>query len=78
MGVALGEAKQANDELTTLVAVMQHGRLSRPERLQYRRAERAEKDAVKRYLAARHWHESVGVRLRDLRFRDEEVAGPAA
>jgi hypothetical protein len=78
MGVALGEAKQANDELTTLLAVVQQRRLSRSERLRYRRVERAEKNAVKHYLAARHWHESVAARLRDLRFRDDEVAGPAA
>ena len=81
MGNALGEAKRANEELTLLVAALQRRSLDAGERARYRAVQHSEREAAKRYLAARHWHDSVSARLRDLRFRDageDEVAGPAA
>lgn len=78
MGVALADAREAHDELTKLLLVGQGRRLEGAERARYAAFEHGERDAAKRYLAARHWRDAVITRLRDLRLRDEEVAGPAA
>jgi hypothetical protein len=78
MGVALGDAKRANDELTILVTLLQHRALEPAERARYRAVEHIEREAAKRYLAARHWHDSVAARIRDLGLREADAAGPAA
>jgi hypothetical protein len=78
MGVALGDAKRANEELTGLVSALQRRTLEPAERARYRAVEHVEREAAKRYLAARHWHDSVSARIRDLRLREADAAGPAA
>jgi len=79
MGVALADAREAHDELTKLVLIGNARPLKGPERAQYKAVEYAERDAAKRYLVARRWHDDVIGRLRDLRYRrDGDVAGPAA
>ena len=78
MGDALADAREVHEELARLLAVSQHRRMDGPERIHFDDLERDERVAAKRYLAARHWRDAVIGRLRDLRLRDEEVAGPAA
>ena len=78
MGVALSDAREAHDELTKLLLISQGRPLKGHERAEYTALEYSERDAAKRYLAARRWQEDVISRLRDLRGRDDEVAGPAA
>jgi len=78
MGVALSDAREAHDGLTKLLLLSQGHPLKGSERAQYTALEYAERDAAKRYLAARRWQEDVIARLRDLRVRDDEAAGPAA
>jgi hypothetical protein len=78
MGVALSDAREAHDELTKLLLISQGRPLRGHERAQYTALEYAERDAAKRYLAARRWQEDVIARLRDLRMQGEGVAGPAA
>jgi len=78
MGGALEDATRAHDELAALLVISQARRLSGAERAHYAALEHVERDAAKRYLAARHWRDAVSTRIRDLRLRDEEAKGPAA
>jgi hypothetical protein len=78
MGEALADARRAHDELAHLLLIGQGRRLTGPERARYSALEHSERDAAKRYLAARHWRDAVIDRIRDLRLRNEEAAGPAA
>jgi hypothetical protein len=78
MGDALADARRAHDALAEFLLISQARHLSGPERARYAVLEHTERDAAKRYLAARHWRDAVIARLRDLRLRDDEVAGPAA
>jgi len=78
LGTALADAGAAHSELAQLLAASQHRRLNGAERARYAALEQAEWEAAKRYLAARHWRDSVSTRLRDLRLRDDEASGPAA
>ena len=78
LGVALADAKEAHDELAKLLSVSQGRALVGSERARYTALEYAERDAAKRYLAARHWADAISARLRDLRLADEEATGPAA
>jgi len=78
MGVALSDAREAHEELAKLLLVSQGRRLGGSERSRYAALEHAERDSAKRYLAARHWRDAIIGRMRDLRLRNEEAAGPAA
>ncbi len=78
MGQALADARRAHDELTHLLVISQSRHLSGPERAHYAALQHSERDAAKRYLASRHWRDAVVERMRDLRLRDEDAAGPAA
>jgi hypothetical protein len=78
MGEALADAGRAHDELARLLVISQGRRLTGAERAHYAGLEHTERDAAKRYLAARHWRDAVVDRIRDLRIRDEEATGPAA
>jgi len=73
MGVALADAREAHDELAKLLLIGQARQLNGAERARYAAVEHAERDAAKRYLAARHWRDGVTSRLRDLRLRGEEA-----
>jgi hypothetical protein len=78
IGDALADARRAHEELAQLVAVGERRPLDGRERTRYADLEHAERVAANRYLAARHWRDAVTARLRDMRLREDEAAGPAA
>jgi hypothetical protein len=77
-GAALAEATLADEELSRLLAESHHRQLDGDERTRYAALAHDERLAANRYTAARHWRDAITARMRELRLRQDEVAGPAA